>query len=206
MQIIKNESDPCNKIIIHSSNEPIHKYAIRAKKYLTTANLNSNGIIDSRSKCPPPIFVSKSSVPRAIQLLDTLLSELEARNFHIRWPKEHKRYFSMKINNIEIGFSISEKLNRKDHKPTREEISEQKKFFWITPPKWDYEPSGKLTLTLLTPENVWNIKHHWNDGKIKRLENQLNEFIIEAYKVPEEYKNAQNRKIQSEIDAAERRR
>ncbi len=205
-EIAKKESEVLNKITVSYDNIIKHKYALRAEKLLINAKSDNNNIIHSRAKCPPPIYVTKNSLPRTIQIIDTLLSALKNRNFSIQWPKENTRYFSTTIENIEIGFSISEKFDRKDHKPTKEEIAEQKEFSWRTPPKWDYHPNGKLCLNLLTPKNVCNIKHHWNDGKIKRIENQFNEFIIEIYKVAEEYKLAEERKKQWEIEAAERQK
>ena len=201
-EIIKKESDILNKITVNFDSIPTHKYALRAEKLLLKTKVNDNGIIYSRSKYPPPIYVSKKSLSRAIQIIDTLLIALESRNFRIRWPKENKRYFSTTTKKIEVGFSIFEKLDRKDHKPTKEEIAKEKQFSWCTPPKWDYEPSGNLTLTLLTPKNLCNIKHNWNDGKIRRIENQLNDLIIEVHKVAEEYKRTEEREKQWEIEAA----
>ena len=111
-------------------------------------------------KNPPPVFASKDSLPRAIKIMDALLTALEKRKFRIRWPKDYKRYFSTTIEKIEVGFAIHEKLNRKDYKPTKEEIAEQKKFSWVTPPKWDYHPSGERKRQLNHPLSTPHILIH----------------------------------------------
>lgn len=206
-QLIQKEQDFSNRIIVNTDNNDFtHKYAARALKILSNSKINKNGIIESRAKYSPPIYVSKNSLSRSIQILDALLTSLESRGFRIKWPQPNYKYFSIIIENIQIGFSIIEKYNQIDHKPTKEEIAEQKKFSWMKPPRWDYVPNGKLTLNLFTSNILGNIKRTWNDSKRKQIENELNDFIIQLYKIPEEQQKYEDRERQQKIEAAERER
>ena len=77
-----------------------------------------------------------------------------------------------------ISFGISEKSRQIDHVLTdseKKDIARYGRHFHTT--KWDYEPTGLLSLRI----DTWayeGIRKNWNDGKSKVVEDGLKEFLI----------------------------
>jgi hypothetical protein len=83
-----------------------------------------------------------------------------------------------------IKFYIQEKSLRKDHVPTEKEKEDLKRWHYASFEKYDYKPSGKLTLQI----DSWSaagIRKRWSDGKIQRVENFLSNFAVNVVKIAE---------------------
>jgi hypothetical protein len=124
------------------------------------------------------IRVSKASLGRALRIMNALIIALEKRGFKVSvTAKEpYAQYTSYITQATVLGesleFSLREKLSQISHQPTKDELGR----FSIYP-KYDYIPSGRLSLTLA--EYVGdNIRRTWADGKRQRLEDCINEVII----------------------------
>ena len=71
---------------------------------------------------------------------------------------------------------LEETSTRIDHEPTEKEIRQVEKHPWMRLEKYDYLPSGKLSLKI--DKDSYGYRRSWNDGKKRRIENCLNDVII----------------------------
>ena len=80
------------------------------------------------------------------------------------------------------SFFLREPSRRSDHQLTKEDKEELKRWSHAYIQKYDYHPSGCLTLEI---DGYWThgVKSRWTDGKKKRLENQLHEFVCNVIKI-----------------------
>jgi len=76
-----------------------------------------------------------------------------------------------------LALSISEVIERKQHKMTPDEVSQQKVERWWTPPRWDYTRTGRLKLVLESIETS-HLQRTWTDGKKQKLESCLGEIFV----------------------------
>jgi hypothetical protein len=82
------------------------------------------------------------------------------------------------IFNETISFGLNEKTRQIDHVLTdseRKDLARYGSIFFA--PKWDYEPTGVLSLQI----DSWaaqGIRKKWNDGKSKGVEDHLTAFLI----------------------------
>ncbi|HBF39756.1 MAG TPA: hypothetical protein DDW50_20890 [Firmicutes bacterium] len=128
------------------------------------------------------IDISKDVYDRGKRILDTLIGALEDLGYTINAGGK-KNYFFVKIHGEKIGFKLKEHFNQINHIPTPEEIKRKEKdqFYRILP--YDYTPKGELGLIL---DDYCAKQKNWNDGKNKKVEDYLGEFIIALIKTAED--------------------
>jgi hypothetical protein len=57
----------------------------------------------------------------------------------------------LKCKDYETSLAITESAERRDHVPTASEIARQQRYSWDRPPKWDYTPTGRISIVLEKP-------------------------------------------------------
>jgi hypothetical protein len=130
-----------------------------------------------RSQCFA-VKVGRDSVSRVLRLLNALTRALEPRGFALELSRNSSTEPEFAGFGAKFTVSISEKSVRSDHVMTAEEKEHAKRYSWATSPRWDYQPSGHLTLTVRLSSDYWGSKS-WKDSKRSPLENQLDEIIRE---------------------------
>ena len=123
------------------------------------------------------MHVSLESLPRALRILDAPFGALDSAALTIEWASPYSSSLNVIVLNEKLGLSISEIIERKQHKITPDEISRQKLDRWWTPARWDYTRTGKLKFSLVSTE-VSHLQHSWTDGKKQKLENCLGEMFV----------------------------
>jgi hypothetical protein len=125
--------------------------------------------------------VTPGTLKRALRIMDALVKAFEERNFKVDIVTDKVPESYALIHGEKLSFSIEEKINQIAHVPTEKEKKELEKYPWKAR-KWDYIPTGILTLRIKEygPEGL---RKSWSDGKSKRLEDLLNDFIVGAIKV-----------------------
>jgi hypothetical protein len=144
--------------------------------------------------------VARSSVSRALRLVDTLLKALEARGFVARDS-------AVRIRGETITFGIREAVKQRDHVPTPKEIEEQRRSSWQRPPRWDHAPTGTLVLKIEEYTRAPTRKT-WSDRPNRPLEEQLNDVVAGMILVADAKRRdeEERRREQEAYEAAERRR
>lgn len=157
---------------------PPHELITLTQKALEESSPDKYGILQAYQEERLSLRVSKDCLDRGLQILNTLLFLLEQLGLKTKNKKNnyHTRPDTlMEILGEEISFSLNEKIRRRDHIPSKDANR------WWTQ-KYDYEPTGILTLEIHTwyPEGI---RKKWSDSDSKRLEGQLSDFIIGATKI-----------------------
>lgn len=173
--------------------------ALAGKKGANRSTLLSPGFPDA-PECAD-ISVSRDSIPRALRLLDGLFRALEERGHRVvvrpRKPGESsvRNRVTCLMLGEEFGVSLREKTRMVEIPP-----AERKADPYFTS-KIQYEPTGVLELRITG--DYWYAVSTWKDGKIRRLEDQLNKVLIALLIVVE--KRRRRRKEQQRQAAIWRR-
>jgi hypothetical protein len=130
------------------------------------------------------VSVGADNITRALAILEVLCDALEQRGYPIgtkpKDPKEKQetRYGYLarepqpiyaKVLDTYIIFRITERSHR------REIALENRTDSYTT---YEYVPSGKLCFEILTSPYESYARHTWQEGKNLRIEDQINDFII----------------------------
>jgi len=124
-----------------------------------------------------PIKVTALSLPRTLRILDVLFSSIAEHKCKLEWPKPHNTPISIRTENETLQFSLIEVVERKRHQPTGEEVALQKREYCWNPPRWDYNATGRLKLTLESVEFP-AVCNSWSDGKHRKLEDCIGEVVV----------------------------
>jgi hypothetical protein len=156
-------------------NRPItHKDVLRIDKSVLRSKKNERGLPAVSQGRVLPIQVSLDSLPRTLRLLDPLFTAIDGEH-KIEWPHPYNTSLTIIAIDEKMRFSVSEKLQRKDHKLTKDEIASGKTQSWQVP-RWDFTPTGLLKCTLKSIE-FSHIRQTWGDGKRQRVEHSLGEMF-----------------------------
>ncbi len=116
------------------------------------------------------LHVTPQSVSRCIRILTILFRALEKRGHSISYEDAELR--------VRVG---GEQLRLSLYEPTKR-IPYSKPSDWGYP-KWTYNATGRITLTLSAP-GFYRIKHQWSDTERKALEDKLGEIVVAMDGVP----------------------
>lgn len=150
-----------------------HVLTARLRTSLNAGKIDERQVIRPRAKRASFIAVSKGTAERAVDMLNALLVSLETTGQHARIDTTKVPVLRIRVEDEELGLSVTEKVSRKRHLSTKEE-REIKRPWQI--PRYDYSPSGLLTVEL-HGSVPYRTCMTWSDGKVKRLENRTAEII-----------------------------
>jgi hypothetical protein len=136
------------------------------------------------------VDVSSGVLDRALRVMDALLKALEARGFKVNvvrpnpnneefrydygWRKTSTRTRVL-INNEWVQFGIQEGYD--SIQIPRAQGSPSTPYTYTPAPSYERRPNGKLTLRIYNDFLQPGIRHTWSDGKTRRVENCLNDFV-----------------------------
>ncbi len=111
------------------------------------------------------------------------------------------------VNGEAISFLIDEPSERNDHRLTNEEKARQSKGTLWGVQKYDYVPTGKLTLRVQTPYSS-GIQGTFRDIARKKIEERLNDVIVAMVHVAEWTKVSRQKHAEKQrrVDAENARR
>lgn len=182
-----------------------HPHALRIERFILEKKTDEMCLLLPRKGRVVPIRVSPEALPRAMRIVDAVLAAVEAANYTLKWESPYNTALSITVLDEMLSFSISEIVERKEHKPTREEITREKlELFWH-PPKWDYRPSGRLKITI-DYTDFRGVRHTWSDGKKKPLEEYLGHFIVGLVLAAKAIKQGREERAEQERKWAEERK
>jgi hypothetical protein len=187
-----------------------HKHVLRIDKSVLRSKQDDRGLPAVSQGRVIPAQVSLDSLPRTLRLLDALFAAIDGEH-KIDWPHPYNTPLTIVALDEKLRFSVSEKLQRKDHKLTKDEIASGKTEYWQVP-RWDFTPTGILKCTLESME-FSHIKQSWADGKRQKVEHCLGEmfatFAVTANAVKkyrEDRAEAERKRIEEQKLAYERQR
>jgi hypothetical protein len=155
-----------------------HELVLKTKKSLTKAEINKYGLLEKWNKIRLDVRVGLKLLNRALRIMNTIIKFYEKHGIEVSAGKD-SRDTHIWLFDEKISFYIREPTNRFDHVPTAKEAAEEKRRGWASYEKYDYIPSGKLSLEI-DKYSGNGIKKRWTDGKKVRVENHLKDFIINS--------------------------
>jgi hypothetical protein len=139
------------------------------------------------------IRVSNDSRRRALLIMNALLKAIEKRGFPTEIASGRKHPTVVKVQGEDIEIRLYELKKKVGREPTEWE----RKFSWSNREHYDLEYTGRLKLEITT----WHARggrRSWTDGKIQRLDNRLNNFVVALVATAEKAKTW--RKKREELD------
>jgi hypothetical protein len=195
------------RIVVAGALTDVHPMVKSVERSLRSGSAGDHGILRPRAKHRLDIRVTRSTLDRALRIMDALVKALECRGYTVEISESEPATTSTRVLEEELQFFIEETIQHAEHKPTPQEKLETALHPWVRWPPYDYAPSGTLQLRIANANRL-GVRQTWADGTKQRLEGRLNMFIeglvraAEATKVERARREQLHRKWQEE----ERRR
>lgn len=133
-------------------------------------NVQGRGIVSLK--------IAPGSADRALQLLARLFVLAETEGYR---PTATETALELTNEDVSIAFGIEERPRKTPHEPTAAELKRKEDSLrWGNSrdpwPKYDYSPSGRLSIVIQA--NLWSgLRRTWSDGKTQKVEAMLPEII-----------------------------
>lgn len=195
------EQQPEQRIEVPDTLRGAHELVHKAFEELQVTPTGSDGFIVA-GDATLAVHVSKSSLRRALRIIDALLKALEQRGYQVSAGP------AVSIFDIWIKFDISEQPEVKEE-PADDEDLDGRYTFRHNRFNRKVIPSGRLTLRIEDPERYRSAgrRKTWRDGSKQKLENVLNKFVAGLIAIAANAKHAdEERQRQAEARRAEQLR
>jgi hypothetical protein len=150
-----------------------HELVTRTEKLLASGKETEKKLIVPKNGTLSHLLVSREQTPRALRIINALFLALEERGQSISWPKEEEAVLTVNVDGETVRFCVLEVTESLRHVLTPAE----QKHPWMAP-KWDYKLTGKLQLRMDNLPYSAGVRRTWSDGKCKRLEKCIGDFIV----------------------------
>ncbi len=201
------DQDSVRKITVLADQPITHPLVLRTRKLLSRANANRDerGLLIPKSGRVSHVQVSAAALPRALQILDALFRALEEEGYILSWPEGDAAELTVRAQEEMLGLTISEVVEAKLGTPTNPGTVQQKGSWWLSRPRPEYQPTGRLALTV-EGAGFLNIRRKWSDGKKQRVEECLGKFLAGASLAVRLLKKQREERLRLEREWEERRR
>lgn len=214
--LIDAESDPANAIIVPDRlNKPVAAVAALRAQLSKQARPTYGRPVIGAGPRSLRVTVHKSTIPRALRILDALLKAADARGYSLRINDDTS---GLLVLGQEIEFRLSENTTREERELSDDERAAlESPYGWVAD-RYTYTPTGKLKLEF---ESVcgFTLRHRWSDTTRRPLEECLNEVMAalpilaaakrereRRFREAEEQRRADARRREDQRREAERRR
>ena len=179
----------------------IHPLVVRTLDSLKNARLEDDDLLKPVGLGCLDVRVSRSSLDRAIRIIDALINALESRGFAVSVSNGLEPKSSVEILGEPIQFALTESMERVEQELTSAEKKERLKSPWLySTPRYESLPSGRLEL-IIKDNAGQGLRKRWADRENKRLEDQLNAFLAGLIRIASE---AKSERIELERERKER--
>jgi hypothetical protein len=178
MQPLVSEAGEVFPQIQVAADGPItHPIARRIEKSMAKSRADDRGHLFTRQGRVVPIKLTARAFPRTLCILDALFTALGDVKLILEWPSPYNTQLKIVADAEKLQFTLTEAIERKEGKPTSEELEQRKSNMWWRPRQWDYTPTGRLKFNLESCEYP-GINHSWADGKQRKLDTRLGEVLV----------------------------
>jgi hypothetical protein len=139
----------------------------------------------------PDVCVRKSTIERALRIVDALFRALEARGHRVEAQRPERlhspeRELIVTVFGQPFTLHVEEKHRQKLHVATKDELREQAAKPWYKPRKWDPVPEGDILLRFARGGHyLYTGRTSWSDTKVRKLDSQLGQVILEMERIGE---------------------
>lgn len=157
----------------------LHPLVAQAQKSLKAARPGDRGLLQPRAKDCLDIQIGPNSVDRGLRIMNALLKALDDRDLPVTVKADEKGSTTVSVLGETLDFGLEESVSRKESEPTPAERRrlERERWYSFGFRQYDLIPTGMLSLRI---KDFWlrGVRCTWSDGKIQRVENFLNAFIV----------------------------
>jgi hypothetical protein len=180
---IEKEKNLRRRIIVSKKLTLPHPLVRQSIEILNKAKPDNYGVLRPWGKKYLNVRVSRSHLSRALRIMDALIKFSESCGFPVSTTMSvHLPVTYVEIFNEKIEFLLTEKIKRYDYVPSKEEKRKIELGRYVYLPHWTHESTGILMLQLDT-YGAHGVKKKWMDTTAKKIENNLNEFVLSAIKI-----------------------
>jgi hypothetical protein len=153
-----------------------HRLVKETRAILERARKCENGLLEKNRRACLEVNVSPACLERALRIMDVAVKGFESEGFSVAVEGGSGTSSYASINGEKVYFAISEAYRCDDHVPTQEEIALKKtRPFWDIA-KYDYCPTGELSMKIVE-NGAYGSRKKWSDSKSGRLEEKVGKFI-----------------------------
>lgn len=185
-------------ILVAADRQITHSLVNRIERSISRKRTDERGFLLTNAGRTVPLKICEKSLTRALRILDSLFAALDEAKYVLEWPKPYNALLKIVTQGEKLQLLITEAIQRKEHKPTSEELSRQKSEMWWRPNQWEYTPTNKLKVTLESCE-FSSIRYNWADGKRRKLEDCLGEVFVACEKIAASVKKERVNRAEAEI-------
>jgi hypothetical protein len=118
--------------------------------------------------------VSPASISRALRVADMIFELAETQGHKVSLADSDDGGAFILAHGERVELSVSERCRQVPHEPTPDELARLKRYSWTHIPKFDYVPTGELTVAIDSP---YGCVSKWSDGKRKSLEELIPKVV-----------------------------
>lgn len=192
-------------LIVSATLDNPHSLVKEAKSILEHAKLSDKGLLINPRRACLDVSVSLFSLDRALRIMDTLIKGLEAEGFAVFIDRDRPPSTYTLIREEKVYLSIAEDYHCIDHVLTQEEIAKKKSRPYWEVRKFDYNPTGELSLKILN-SGAFGSRKQWSDTKTGKLEVKIGKFIGGAILVAQTLKKERQKREEDKLKWEEERR
>tara|TARA_R110002072_G_scaffold3149_9_gene23541 strand:- start:3436 stop:4593 length:1158 start_codon:yes stop_codon:yes gene_type:complete len=192
-----------NLIVPAELNDP-HPLVVKTAKLLRNTKKADPFLLPRKNSQILSVEVTPDTLERGLRIMDTVVKALEECDLQVQIHPESKITY-VTIENETIEFGLREKLENTSHEPTKHELAKKEEHWWYDIPKYDVNPSGRLSLSVVNA-NYLGVRQNWADGKVQRLEDCLEKFLIGLFQVAEAKKRRREERAAREREWEEQRK
>ncbi|WTW98264.1 hypothetical protein OG216_35175 [Streptomycetaceae bacterium NBC_01309] len=165
------------------------------------------GAVVATMRDHPTVFdVSEAARPRALEILQTLADEAQARGHRLFVPRRRKRPEPvLHVNNYECELRLVEEKDQVQHTPTADERRRSRRHSWNPAPEFDLVPSGRLRLEAREMYH-YEATHQWADTNRTTLEKQIRKIFADLEAKAETRRQEHLARLREEEERRERER
>jgi hypothetical protein len=132
------------------------------------------------AECCLDVAVSRSGIPRAMRILDTLMKAFKKREFPVTIvPGDRCHLTRVTILGETLSIKLREKTNRVERELTFEEIHQGKTINMVWD-RWKYIPTGRFELQA---SRSFSKDLFWRDNEDLLLEDKMNVILVDLIKL-----------------------
>jgi hypothetical protein len=177
--MIAFETRTVNRIVVPERLDSPHVLVTQTQKSLKGLKPNDRGLLNPQRKGCLDLRVAPPSASRALRIMDALLKALAQRKLLVSTGVGKHSATTVSVLGETLVVSIEENIKQKEHQvtPAEERKQQRDRYFFLSVPRYDFIPTGVLSLRI---KNTWSngLRTTWSDGKVQRVENCLNAFVI----------------------------
>jgi hypothetical protein len=149
------------------------------------------------------IQVTKTSLDRALRVFDAILKAVRSRGWSVTTRSEQPLHTQVTVLDEVISIQLLEKVRQVEKpQPVKRDV------YLFSYERYEYQPTGMLTVRLTDGDSFAWQSRTWNDGKRQRIESCLHDIMIGFVELAERRKEArrEQERRQREWEENERRR